>query len=68
VEATRTIRALELEEGRSRVPILALTANTMSHHLEAYAAAGMNGCVSKPIDAEALLDALVSALAPEPSI
>ena len=68
VEATRIIRALELEEGRRRAPILALTANTMSHHLEAYAAAGMNGCVSKPIDAEALMDALVAALASDPSI
>ncbi len=64
VEATRTIRALEMQEGRSRVPILALTANTMSHHLEDYTAAGMDGCVSKPIDAEALMDALLSALEP----
>ena len=64
VEATRTIRALEMQEGRARVPILALTANTMSHHLEDYTAAGMDGCVSKPIDAEALMDALVSALEP----
>ena len=64
VEATRTIRALEMQEGRARVPILALTVNTMSHHLEDYTAAGMDGCVSKPIDAEALMDALVSALEP----
>ena len=62
VEATRAIRALEVEEGRTRVPILALTANTMSHHLEDYTAAGMDGCVSKPIDAEALMDALVNAV------
>ena len=68
VEATRTIRALEVQEGRTRVPILALTANTMSHHLEDYTAAGMDGCVSKPIDAKALMDALVAALAPELSI
>jgi len=68
VEATRTIRALEAQEGRARVPILALTANTMSHHLEEYFAAGMDGCVSKPIVADDLIGALVSALESELSV
>lgn len=65
VAATRMIRALEAETGRARSPILALTANTMSHHLAEYTAAGMDGCIAKPIDAEALIEALVKALAPE---
>ena len=68
VEATRTIRALETETGRARVPILALTANTMSHHLEEYTAAGMDGCIAKPIDAETLMESLVVALEPELSV
>ena len=68
VEATRTIRALETETGRARVPILALTANTMSHHLEEYTAAGMDGCIAKPIDAETLTESLVAALEPELSV
>jgi two-component system, sensor histidine kinase len=62
------VRALETETGRARVPILALTANTMSHHLEEYTAAGMDGCIAKPIDAETLMEALVSALEPELSV
>lgn len=62
VSATRIIRALEAEGGRPRAPILALTANAMAHHLEDYTAAGMDGCVTKPIDAEALMRSLIDAL------
>jgi CheY-like chemotaxis protein len=47
--ATRAIRAREAASGRARSPIVALTANVMSHQLEAYAAAGMDAFVAKPI-------------------
>ena len=50
VEATRAIRSLEICEGRSLTPILALSANVMSHQVAEYLACGMNGVVEKPID------------------
>jgi len=48
-DATREIRAREAATGRTRVPIVALTANVMRHQVEAYAAAGMDAFVAKPI-------------------
>jgi CheY-like chemotaxis protein len=48
--ATRKIRARELELGRTRTPIVALTANAMSHQVEEYSSAGMDGFVAKPIE------------------
>jgi signal transduction histidine kinase/DNA-binding response OmpR family regulator len=47
-EATREIR--RMEEGRHRIPIVALTANAMMGDEERCIAAGMDGFVSKPID------------------
>ena len=60
--ATRAIRAREAESGRARTPIVALTANAMSHHVAEYLACGMDGHVAKPIDARALFEALDAAL------
>jgi len=60
--AVRAIRAREAESGRRRTPILALTANAMSHHIADYAAAGMDGHVAKPIEAALLFEALETAL------
>jgi len=54
-EATRRIRALP---GRERLPILAMTANAMAGDRERSLAAGMNDHVTKPIDPDALFDAL----------
>ncbi len=48
VRAAREIRALPGKAGAT--PILALTANTLDEQLEAYAAAGMNDCIPKPVD------------------
>jgi CheY-like chemotaxis protein len=62
VDATRAIRAIEAETGRPPTPILALTANVMSHQLEGYAAAGMDGHIAKPLDVTDLYAALEGAL------
>ena len=65
--ATRAIRERELETGRARTPIIALTANAMSHHVAEYLAAGMDDHVAKPIEAGRLFQALQAAIDdPEP--
>ena len=56
--ATRRIRAFERERGRTRTPILAVTANVMTHQLEEYQRADMDGYVAKPIELAALYEAL----------
>jgi PAS domain S-box-containing protein len=50
--ATREIR--DREDGRIRVPIVALTANAMTGQLERCLEAGMDALLTKPIDIEAL--------------
>jgi CheY-like chemotaxis protein len=51
VTATREIRACEAPATRPRTPIIAVTANAMSHQVADYAAAGMDAVVPKPLDA-----------------
>ncbi|RAK56703.1 response regulator [Phenylobacterium deserti] len=48
VSATQEIRASPGPE--AAIPILAVTANTLSHQLDVYASVGMNGCIAKPVD------------------
>ncbi|HEX7944038.1 MAG TPA: ATP-binding protein, partial [Phenylobacterium sp.] len=62
VTATRQIRALEAANDRVKTPIIAVTANAMSHQITEYAAAGMDAVVPKPLDAAALFDAIERAL------
>ena len=62
IEATRRIREHELLAGRRPTPIIALTANSMTHQLEEYRAAGLSSVVAKPIQATALVEALIAAV------
>ncbi len=64
--AARAIRAREAQTGRRWTPIIALTANTMTHQRAEYDAAGMNGLVAKPIEIGRLFEALENALAADP--
>ena len=64
--ATRFIRERELAQRRPRTPIVALTANAMTHQVNEYLAAGMDGFVAKPIEVQRLYAALEAALAPVP--
>jgi len=56
--AVRAIRRREAALGRPRTPILALTANAMSHQIAEYMACGMDGYVVKPIESLKLFEAL----------
>jgi signal transduction histidine kinase/ActR/RegA family two-component response regulator len=62
VTATREIRAAEAAEFRPRTPIIAVTANAMSHQVAEYAEAGMDDVAPKPLDAVRLFEAIERAL------
>jgi signal transduction histidine kinase/AmiR/NasT family two-component response regulator len=62
IDSARAIRAAEQELGRRRTPIVALTANALSHQVQEYLAAGMDGHVAKPIEIAKLYDAISRAL------
>ncbi len=55
-EATRAIRAMP--SGKSRMPILAMTANVMQAEVQQCLDAGMNGFVPKPFKQEELVEAM----------
>jgi signal transduction histidine kinase/DNA-binding response OmpR family regulator len=63
LEATAMIRAHEVKTGK-HIPIIALTAHAMKGDQERCLATGMDGYVSKPIDARQLIE-LVSRYAPQ---
>jgi CheY-like chemotaxis protein len=62
IEATRAIRERESEHRLSPTPILALSANVMSHQILEYELAGMDGVVAKPVDAGKLIEAIAAAM------
>ena len=63
--ATQSIRALEAERGLARTPIVMLTANAMSEHVEAGRRAGADGHLTKPVTLTALFSAIGEATASE---
>ena len=62
IAATKAIRLREAETGRPRTPIIAVTANAMTHQVVEYEAAGMDGLVSKPIEITDLFAQIEQAL------
>ena len=62
ITATREIRKAEREEGRPRTPIVALSANAMTHQVREYLDAGMDMHVAKPIQLAKLQQALETVL------
>ena len=64
LDAAVAIRDYEAAKGGERTPILALSANAMSHQLDDYVAAGMDGFVAKPIDATNLIVTIRDTLDP----
>ena len=61
--ATQTIRALETSEGRTRTPIVMLTANALAEHVAAGREAGADGHLAKPITMATLFEAIETQLA-----
>ena len=61
MEATRLIRALE--GPMAGVPVIALTADVMSHQRQKYLAAGMNGVAPKPFSPTQLLGEIARLMA-----
>ena len=65
LEATRRIRKIEADEpNRSRIPIIALTADAVAGDRERCLACGMDGYVSKPINSNQLLGEILARLHP----
>lgn len=56
--ATRAIRVWEAQAGRSRTPVIALTANAIKEDMERSHDAGCDAHLTKPIKKQTLLDAL----------
>jgi CheY-like chemotaxis protein/anti-sigma regulatory factor (Ser/Thr protein kinase) len=56
--AARLIRAREAAAGRTATPIIALTANVMTHQVAEYVEAGMDGYIPKPLEAARLFSML----------
>jgi len=55
-DATRVIR--QLPPSRGTVPVIAVTANALTEHVDDYLAAGMTACVTKPINRAELIAAI----------
>ena len=61
-EATRILRERE-QSGPRRIPIIAMTANSMRGDREQCLAAGMNGYIAKPIQPDELFDVIHQVIA-----
>jgi signal transduction histidine kinase/ActR/RegA family two-component response regulator len=64
--ATRAIRQAEQQEGRAPIPIVALSANAMTHQVKSYLEAGMDMHLAKPIELGKLQAVLRAVSAGEP--
>ena len=61
-EATRRIRAFEQQHDLPAVPVYALTAHLLDDHMRSGTAAGMNGFLAKPIEADAFAELITGLL------
>jgi len=66
VEAARRIRSGEDARIDARVPIIALTAYAMAENRKDFSEAGINGCVTKPVNRESLFKTIDDVVAGSP--
>jgi len=62
IAAAKAIRSQEALTRRPRTPIVALTANALSHQVDEYLSAGMDDHVAKPIEIAKLYDAICTVM------
>ncbi len=55
-DATKAIR--QMSGNKANIPIIALTADAMKEHIASYFEAGMNGCISKPINQTQMINTI----------
>jgi len=67
IEATREIRRIEQQQGRTMIPIIAVTAAAMSEDTRMCLEAGMNAFLAKPLQASVLYKALADFVPSDPS-
>jgi CheY-like chemotaxis protein len=67
ITATREIRGLERAAGRTAAPVIIVSANGQPEHVQAGQAAGAQRHLAKPVNAQALIDALSEVLADDPA-
>ncbi|MDZ4370187.1 MAG: ATP-binding protein, partial [Phenylobacterium sp.] len=67
LSATSQLRAWEREEGLPRTPVIMLTANALDEHVRASLDAGADRHLSKPIRPDALIEAIIHAMAAAPA-
>lgn len=67
-ETTRRIRLGEAGVGASTIPILAVTAHALDTHGQDALAAGMNDCLIKPVDLDALHTRIMRLTGSEPDV
>ena len=65
ISATKEIRALNRPDA-AEIPIIAITANAYSDDVDLVKSSGMNEHLSKPIDAQALIKAVLHYCKPSP--
>jgi signal transduction histidine kinase len=65
IATARLIRAQERAAGASPVPVYAVTADVMAHHVAAYTEAGMTGVIAKPLSRDTLLETLAQHAGPD---
>jgi len=63
LSATAQLRAWEREQGLPRTPVIMLTANALDEHVKASLEAGADAHLSKPIRPDALIEAILHAMA-----
>jgi len=63
LSATIQLRVWEQEQGLPRTPVIMLTANALDEHVKASLDAGADQHLSKPIRADALIEAIIHAMA-----